>query len=214
VILNTGGASGSVATAGVGTNKTVTVAGLTISGTDSGNYSLTQPGTTVTISQASTTNILGSTVNPSTPGASVAFNLTATPIAPGAGTPTGSVIFLANNVAFSTNSLSGGSASSLSTTNLPVGTNTITAQYAGDANFIGSTNTLSQVVSSGSAPGALSISLVGGSAVLNWSGSFTLQSAPGVNGTNSGFADLPGPVLTGPYTNTNAAATMFFRLRN
>jgi hypothetical protein len=216
VVLNTAGAVGSVASANVGTNKTVAITGLTTTGTDAGNYALTQPSTTVSIGQASTTNLVSSTPgSPSTPGQNVSFTSMINPIAPGAGTPTGSVSFLTNGVALSTNALSSGSASSIGTTNLPVGTSVITAQYAGDANFIGSTNTFSQVVSSSSPPpGALSISRVGASVIVNWSGTFTLQSAPVVNGTNSGFADVPGPVQTGPYTNTNAAPNVFFRLRN
>ncbi len=56
---------------------------------------------------------------------------------------TGSLIFLTNGVALSTNSLSFGSAASTATILLPRGTNTITVQYAGDTNYIGSTNILS-----------------------------------------------------------------------
>ena len=43
VTLNTGSATGTFANKNVGTNKPVTVAGLTITGTDAGNYTLTQP---------------------------------------------------------------------------------------------------------------------------------------------------------------------------
>src|SRR5207302_7296298 len=63
-----------------------------------------------------------------------------------AGTPTGNVIFLTNGVAFSTNVLVSAAATSLGTTNLPLGTNTVTARYFADANFLGVTNTLQQVV--------------------------------------------------------------------
>jgi hypothetical protein len=45
-------------------------------------------------------------------------------------------------VAFSTNLLISGTASSSATTLLPRGTNLITTQYAGDGNYFGSTNTL------------------------------------------------------------------------
>jgi hypothetical protein len=48
VTLNTGGANGTFASDAVGT-WTVTIAGLTISGTDAPNYSLTQPTTTASI---------------------------------------------------------------------------------------------------------------------------------------------------------------------
>jgi len=44
-------AIGAFADADVGTSKTVTISGLTISGADAGNYSLTQPTTTADITE-------------------------------------------------------------------------------------------------------------------------------------------------------------------
>ncbi len=52
VNLNTGGASGTFASQNAGTGITVTVAGLTISGAQASNYTLTQPTTTATITPA------------------------------------------------------------------------------------------------------------------------------------------------------------------
>src|SRR4030095_2089318 len=43
VTVNAGSAAGAFADKNVGTSKTVTVSGLTLSGADAGNYSLTQP---------------------------------------------------------------------------------------------------------------------------------------------------------------------------
>src|SRR5207237_927386 len=51
VNLGTGSATGAFDTKDIGTGKTVTIAGLTISGADTGNYSLTQPTTTADITQ-------------------------------------------------------------------------------------------------------------------------------------------------------------------
>jgi hypothetical protein len=50
VTLNTGSATASFASASVGNGKPVTFAGYTISGTDSGNYTLTQPTSSANIS--------------------------------------------------------------------------------------------------------------------------------------------------------------------
>jgi trimeric autotransporter adhesin len=50
VTLNTGSASGLFADKNIGIGKTVTISGLTISGADSGNYSLTQPAAIANIS--------------------------------------------------------------------------------------------------------------------------------------------------------------------
>jgi hypothetical protein len=49
VTLSTGSATASVADKNIGVGKTVTIAGLSISGTDVGNYTLTQPTTTLSI---------------------------------------------------------------------------------------------------------------------------------------------------------------------
>ena len=53
VMLNIAGATGAFLDKNVGTGKTVQVSGLTVSGGDTGNYSLTQPTATANITQAS-----------------------------------------------------------------------------------------------------------------------------------------------------------------
>lgn len=55
VSLNSASAIGSFSNKNVGSNKTVTITGLTLSGTDAGNYSLTQPAATASIVAASLT---------------------------------------------------------------------------------------------------------------------------------------------------------------
>ena len=61
-------------------------------------------------------------------------------------------------------------------------------------------------------PGALTVARDDLSrGVLNWDGVFFLQSATNVAGP---FTDLPGPVVFGPYTNTDLTGPQFFRLRN
>jgi hypothetical protein len=55
VTLNTGSAIGAFASASVGTGKVVTLSGLTISGADAGNYTLTQPLVTADITPATLT---------------------------------------------------------------------------------------------------------------------------------------------------------------
>lgn len=60
VTLNGSAATGTVATAEVGNAKTVTVSGLALAGADAGNYTLTQPTTTVNITAATATVTLGS----------------------------------------------------------------------------------------------------------------------------------------------------------
>lgn len=58
------------------------------------------------------------------------------------------------------------------------------------------------------APGSLSLSRVGTDVVLNWTGSYPLQSSTNVTGT---YVDVG--VVTGPYTNSATATDKYFRLR-
>jgi len=104
------------------------------------NYSITYNNGTLSVIQASIFIGASSTKNPSGYTDSVSYIATLPTDA------TGSVVFSSTNGAFSTNAASSGSASSLSITNLPRGTNVITVAYLGDSNYVGSTNTLDQIV--------------------------------------------------------------------
>jgi hypothetical protein len=91
---------------------------------------------TVTVTQAGTSVAVSSSEDPSGYHDSLTFTATLPSDA------TSTVNFLTNGVLFDTETLSSGSATSLSITNLPRGTNEITVQYAGDSNYLGSTNDL------------------------------------------------------------------------
>ncbi|HUB86683.1 MAG TPA: Ig-like domain repeat protein, partial [Verrucomicrobiae bacterium] len=122
----------------VGTGKILTPSGTVTDGNSGNNYSYTFASTANgTITQASASVLMISSENPSGYKDSVFFTATNLP-----SDATGNAIFLTNGVTFSTNSLTSGSAASLSVTNLPRGTNTVTVQYAGDGNYLGSTNNL------------------------------------------------------------------------
>jgi large repetitive protein len=94
--------------------------------------------TTITITAAykaqyDTQTVVTSSVNPSILAQSVQFTATVTTIAPGGGTPTGSVQFKVDGSAFgSPVALSGGIANSATTTTLAVGTHTVEADYTPD----------------------------------------------------------------------------------
>lgn len=92
---------------------------------------------TVNISQTKTTLI--SSINPSIFGQLVTFTATVSPIAPGSGTPSGTVIFSIDGAAQPAVSLSGNHAN-LSTNILSKGTHSITSQYSGNSNFSSSTS--------------------------------------------------------------------------
>ncbi len=100
----------------------------------------------ISVSQDGTTTTLTSKSNPSVAGQSVLFTTVVKPAAPGSGVPTGTVTFLNGSTPLATISLVNGVANLLSG-QLPIGTDSITAIYSGDANFVTSTsNPVSQTV--------------------------------------------------------------------
>jgi len=99
---------------------------------------------TAAVPSASATTLVSSE-NPSREGSNVTFTATVIAVPPATGTPSGDVVFLANSVPFSTNTLVSGIASA-STASLPVGTNSVAAEYAGDLMFLSSSGSLQQIV--------------------------------------------------------------------
>jgi len=104
----------------------------TLTGLAAGNFVINKAGTAVAVGSLAPTN-----------GYHDAVYFTATVTNVNAGN---TVTFLTNGTALSTSNLVSGVAISLTITSLPRGTNIITAQYAGDGNYLGSTNTLNQYV--------------------------------------------------------------------
>ena len=103
-----------------------------------------------TVNKAATSIVLGSSLNPSTPGASVTFTAT---ISSAGGTPAGSINFFDGASPLGSVVISGGVAT-YTTSALSSGTHAITATYAATASFSGSTsNTVNQVVASTSSVG-------------------------------------------------------------
>jgi len=146
-----------------------------------------------------TTMTVTSTLNPSAWGDSVTFTATVTP-ASGSTAPTGLITFMNGETSLGSASLvaSGATASAMiSSTNQPVGDDVITAEYAGDTYFNGSTNQLTQTVNlAAQSPLVFSPDTTqqyGATNALNASGgsglgaiSFAVLSGPGllVNGTD------------------------------
>jgi hypothetical protein len=100
---------------------------------------------TETVSQVATTTMLMSSANPSLLGQPVTFAAAITSLQPGAGTPTGNVIFSLDGMPQSPMPLVNGMAT-LTVTNLTVGTHNFTALYAGDTTFLGSATGIMQTV--------------------------------------------------------------------
>src|SRR5262249_53379445 len=95
---------------------------------------------TVTVSPASTTVALASSVNPAVTGQAVTFTATVAAVAPGAGTPTGTVTFKDGNVVLGTAPVGADGTARFTTSFAAASGHVITAVYSGDPNFVGSTS--------------------------------------------------------------------------
>ena len=93
------------------------------------------------VDKADTTTSVTGSANPSVSGQSITLTATESPVAPGAGTPTGTVTFLDGGSPLGTGTLSSG-VTTFSTSALGVGPHAITANYPGDGNFNGSAGAL------------------------------------------------------------------------
>lgn len=92
------------------------------------------------------TTAITSSLNPSSYGEAVTFNVAVTPTS-GTAVPTGTVVLSDGGNTVATLTLDGTGSASYSTSSLPAGTNNLTAAYGGDTNFSASSATLKQVVS-------------------------------------------------------------------
>jgi hypothetical protein len=116
------------------------------------NYTIAFTGNTLDITQAGSAGSIVSSANPAPQGANVTFTMAVTS---SGGTPTGSVNFRIDGSIAGSGALLGGIAT-YTTSSLSHGSHTVVAEYAGDLNFIGTSNTLSpdQVINSAPVAGA------------------------------------------------------------
>ena len=113
---------------------------ITASYSGDGNFTAsTAPSFTQVVSKDNTTTKLVVTVNPSVYGQSISFTASVAAVAPGTGTPTGSVTFSDGSTTLKTVTLSAGVAT-YTTTKLVTGQHTITAAYNGSSTFAISTS--------------------------------------------------------------------------
>jgi hypothetical protein len=109
---------------------------VTPGGVSSPNYSITFAAGTLTVSKAATTLVLTTTPNPSNNNQTVQLRAVVTATAPGGGTPTGTIQFRRNGTLLGTATLVNGVATL--NKSFKRGTHSLTATFAGNANFTGS----------------------------------------------------------------------------
>jgi hypothetical protein len=96
-----------------------------------------------TVGKAATTMDIASSVNPSFVGQTITLTATVAAVAPGAGTPSGTVQFAIDGSGSGpTAQLTSVGTASITDAGLPEGTHVITANYLGDGNFAASTGNL------------------------------------------------------------------------
>jgi hypothetical protein len=110
-------------------------------------------------------------------GSSVTFTAVVTPPVGTATVPTGSVEFFNGTTSLGAGTLNGTGTATLATTALPVGTDSITAQYGGDAIFAASTSTAVSVVV-GTPNFSLSLSAASVSVASGGTGTATITATP------------------------------------
>jgi hypothetical protein len=131
------------------TTTALSVANHQISAVYSGdhNFQSSNGSLAQAVNQAQTTTILGSSPDPSMRHHNVTFTVTLSAVAPGAGTPTGTVTFKDGPTTLGTGVLNGAATASLTINALTIGAHSITASYSGDGSFASSTSpTITQYV--------------------------------------------------------------------
>jgi hypothetical protein len=114
---------------------------IIVGGAADSNYTVTFVNGTLTVTPASVLGIVTSSSNPAVPGQQVTFTFTASPAPPSSAIPTGNVLVKVDGESTAVPLVNG--VATFSTSTLSIGSHVVEAEYAGNANWIGTTNRLS-----------------------------------------------------------------------
>jgi hypothetical protein len=148
------------------------------------------------VTKANTTTTLISSDNPAVAGASVTFTASVAAVAPGAGTPAGTITFMDGTTMLGTPVVIGNTGLAMFvTTTLTVGTHSITATYSGNDDFATSASTvLTQTITAAVDAGSSGSS--GTSGTSGASGTSGTSGASGASGGASGTSGTSGTPVT------------------
>jgi len=168
------------------------------------------------VNQGATTTTVSASPNPGNLGQTVTLTAIVTPVAPAAGTPTGTVSFLDGTTHLGSGATLSVGQATLSTSSLTPGTHSITAVYSGDADFLTSTSsTLAEVVNqvaptiTWANPAAISYGTALSSTQLNATGSVpgTLAYSPAAGTVLTAGSHILSVTLTPTDTTDYTSAT-------
>lgn len=183
-----------------------------------GSFLGSNASSTQTVQKASTSTVVTSSNNPALTGQPTTFSAAVTPVAPGAGDPSGTVLFTINGLPLGgQRPIVDGVATSPSFSALTPGTYKVKAQYSGDGNFFKSDGLLDQGSGQFASKGATTLGLTGpATAAYNAPVTFdvTVNAVAPANGKPSGVVRFwEGGELLGSSSlvpaGTNAATASF-----
>jgi streptogramin lyase len=152
---------------------------------------------------AATVVTLSASANPAVAGQAVVLTATVAAVAPGMGTPTGSVTFLDNGARLGTAMLDASGRATF-TAHFAAGSHTLQAVYGGDGNFLASTRSLAEQVnpSAGVFATVTTLSASAGSVPVGQSVTFTatVTAGPGTGTPTGTVTFLDGSVVLGTVT--------------
>lgn len=129
------------------------------------------------VNRAQTSTVVTSSANPSVSGQAVTFKAAVTPVAPGAGDPTGTVRFTVNGANLGgPATIVDGVATSTAFSSLSPGSYQIEATYSGDGNFVASAGSLEQGTGQGVTKGVTEMTVTADPATAGYGDPVTFTS--------------------------------------
>jgi hypothetical protein len=182
---------------------------ITASGLSSANYVIAYVNGVLSIVPASTTVNVTTSANPSGSNQAVTFTATVAVVAPGAGSPTGSIEFRDGSTRLGTVALATGATTvSITTNGLSVGSHTINAIYSGDASFATSTGSLTQTVNAASTSSTVAITSSANPRKVGLSVTLTATVTAPAGGVTGTVEFFDGSTSIGTATVTSNKATL------